>query len=187
MSLPPLPTLRSPRVQLRLLTPQDCEPFIRGAAASRELHGTWVNPPTDKVGYQATMERVGDSHAPLGVFSRDNGGLIGVFNFSQILLGFFCSAYLGYFVFEPYAGRGLMCEGLELTLHMGFEHLALHRIEANIQPGNAQSIALVRRCGFEQEGFSPGYLFIAGAWRDHQRWAIRREIWSPRRDTHTLR
>lgn len=170
-----------------MLTPQDGDAFVRGAVRSRALHGNWVFPASDPNAYASTMERVGASYVPLGVFSREDGGLVGAFNFSQIFLGFFCSAYLGYFVFEPYAGRGLMCEGLELTLHMGFEHLALHRIEANIQPTNAQSIALVRRCGFEQEGFSRGYLFIAGAWRDHERWAIRREIWAPRRDVQALR
>jgi ribosomal-protein-alanine N-acetyltransferase len=67
------------------------------------------------------------------------------------------------------------------VLQEAFVTLDLHRLEANIQPANAGSLALARRAGFELEGFSPGYLRIDGGWRDHERWALRSEAWRARR------
>jgi ribosomal-protein-alanine N-acetyltransferase len=73
-----------------------------------------------------------------------------------------------------------MTEALDLALRHAFRTLKLHRIEANIQPENAASIALVRKLAFRLEGFSPRYLKIGGRWRDHERWAILREEWEGR-------
>jgi ribosomal-protein-alanine N-acetyltransferase len=53
-----------------------------------------------------------------------------------------------------------------------FSELGLHRLEANIQPENKPSKALVQRVGFRYEGFSPQYLRIGREWKDHERWAI---------------
>lgn len=71
-----------------------------------------------------------------------------------------------------YARRGLMTEALRQTCAHAARELSLHRLEANIQPENHASIALVRRVGFQKEGYSPRYLKIGGAWRDHERWAL---------------
>jgi [ribosomal protein S5]-alanine N-acetyltransferase len=68
--------------------------------------------------------------------------------------------------------RGLMTQALRLCTAFAFSELGLHRLEANIQPTNAASIALVRRVGFRKEGFSPRYLMIDEMWCDHERWAL---------------
>ena len=74
-----------------------------------------------------------------------------------------------------------MSEAIALALQRAFRELALHRVEANIQPDNTRSIALVRRFGFRREGFSPSYLKLGGRWRDHERWALLREGWRGKR------
>ena len=97
---------------------------------------------------------------------------MGVINLSEIVLGAFRSAYLGYYAFAGFERQGLMREGLRAAVRYAFRTLKLHRLEANIQPANAASLALARSCGFSREGFSPRYLKIGGRWRDHERWAI---------------
>src|SRR5207237_9729371 len=98
----------------------------------------------------------------------------------QIRLGLRQGSYLGATVGKPHAGQGYMREGMELVLRHAFLTLRLHRVEANIQPGNTASIALARGAGFRREGFSPRYLKIGGRWRDHERWAILADDWRKR-------
>lgn len=104
---------------------------------------------------------------------RDTGEIAGVVNISNIVMGMLRSGYLGYYAFSGFERQGLMREGVLGVVRHAFTKLSLHRLEANVQPGNAASIALVRSCGFTREGYSPRYLKIGGRWRDHERWAIR--------------
>lgn len=97
---------------------------------------------------------------------------MGVMNISNIVRFSFKSGALGYYVFVPFNRQGYMAEGLRLALRRAFGDLDLHRLEANIQPGNERSIALVRAAGFRLEGYSPKMLKIGGRWQDHERWAI---------------
>ena len=103
---------------------------------------------------------------------------MGTINLSQIYRGAFQSAYLGYQIGAEFAQQGYMTEAIALILRYAFADLKLHRLEANIQPGNIPSIALVKRAGFVKEGFSRRYLKICRRWRDHERWAILAEDWA---------
>lgn len=91
---------------------------------------------------------------------------------NSVIRGRFQNASLSYAAFAPAAGRGYMTEELDLVVRYAFERLRLHRLEARIQPDNHASLRLVRRAGFRYEGLSPELLFIDGAWRDHELWAI---------------
>jgi ribosomal-protein-alanine N-acetyltransferase len=106
------------------------------------------------------------------ICERATDKIAGLININCIVRGHFQSAYLGYGIGQPFAGRGYMTEGLRLVTRYAFTKLGLHRVEANVQPTNAASIAVVKRCGFRKEGFSPRYLEVNGEWRDHERWAL---------------
>ncbi len=106
------------------------------------------------------------------VCNCENGDIVGVINVSNIVLGLFRSGYLGYYAFAGFQRQGFMRAGLPMVVSHAFRSLKLHRLEANIQPGNLASIALVKSCGFSKEGYSVRYLKIGGRWRDHERWAI---------------
>lgn len=169
------------RVLLRPPERSDRDEFLDLMQASRAFHSPWATAPTDPdrfAAYVADARRI-DFEAML-VCRQDDGAIIGFFNLSQIVRYGLQSAYLGYAVGKPFAGQGYMHEGIELVLRHAFMNVRLHRIEANIQPGNQASLALARGAGFRREGYSPRYLKIGGRWRDHERWAILAEEWRKR-------
>ena len=174
----PAPARPAPAVELRPPEREDREEFIAAMAESAELHRPWVTPPVTTPEFEAWLTRAGraDFDANLAVRPED-GEIVGYFNISQIIRGPLQSAFLGYGGVARWSGAGYMTAALRLVLERSFTDLGLHRVEANVQPGNAPSIALVERCGFVREGFSESYLKIGGRWRDHVRFAIRAEQW----------
>ncbi len=166
---PPEPL--SGRVYLRAVSGDDRGEFLKLMRASQHLHQPWISPPLSEAtfsGYLARTRR--DDHEGLLICNKSDDAITGVININNIVRGSFLSASLGYYAGAPYAGQGLMREGLTLVKGFAFYTLGLHRLEANIQPENHRSIALVQQCGFNREGLSPEFLFIDGKWRDHERW-----------------
>jgi len=168
-----MPRRRRSRIFLRRVAASDERGFLASVEASRTLHRPWVRAPSTARQFRAYARRVRtpENHGFL-VCLRSTGELVGVINVSNIVLGPFRSGYLGYYAFAGFEKQGLMREGLLAVVRHAFKSLSLHRLEANIQSGNAASIALVRSCGFLKEGFSRRYLKVGGRWRDHERWAI---------------
>ena len=150
-------------------------------AASEDLHEPWISDIATDEYFDRLLARVAhDRYDANLVCLADGGAIVGCFNITEIVRGAFQSAFLSYAAVEGHHGQGLMSEGLQLVLRRAFLELELHRLEANIQPGNSHSIALVRRAGFECEGSSRRYLKLGGEWRDHQHWVMLAEDWAAR-------
>jgi ribosomal-protein-alanine N-acetyltransferase len=159
------------RVYLRTVAPGDRREFLDLMRVSQHLHQPWISPPLTDTAFSGYLTRSRrDDHEGLLVCNRHDDSIAGVININNIVRGSFLSASLGYYAGAPFVGQGLMREGLDLAKRHAFYSLGLHRLEANIQPDNHRSIALVRQCGFHKEGLSPSFLFINGRWRDHERW-----------------
>ena len=168
----------APSVTLRPIEYGDRDEFLAMVRQSRELHRPWAYPPERPDQFDELVARSHrDDVVTLLACRAGSGEIVGVFTISQIVRGAFQSAFLGYYGSAPHARRGHMREGMQLVLDHAFDELRLHRLEANIQPGNGPSLALARGAGFRLEGFSPRYLLIGGRWRDHERWAITSEEW----------
>jgi len=169
------------RVELCPLTLADQDEFCSLVQASAELHHPWMQLPATAQEFHAWMHRFDDgTNRGFLIRVRETGAAAGSININSIIRGRYQGASLGYAAFAPSAGQGYMTEGLTIILRHAFDDLRLHRLEANIQSANKASVALVQRLGFRYEGLSPAYLYINGAWHDHERWAITApDPWAP--------
>ena len=162
------------RVFIRRPQPEDAREFIAAVRRSRKLHGLWIQAKaTNKKEFEKYLTRFSaDRNYGFLVVHRVTKEIIGVININEVIRGAYQNGSLGYYAFEPHAGKGLMHEGLLLVLKHAFRKLKLHRLEANIQPANHASIALVNKCGFVCEGLSRRLLKVRGRWQDHERWSL---------------
>jgi [ribosomal protein S5]-alanine N-acetyltransferase len=172
------PLQQSARVYVRDMAASDCKEYLLVVHASREFHRPWVYPPETQSAFKAYLRATkSGTCVRLLICRRSDDRIAGLASLSQIFRGGFQNAYLGFWASAEFAGQGYMTEGLSLVLRHAFNTLKLHRLEANIQPANERSKALIKRCGFRYEGYSPRYLKVGGLWRDHERWAMHREDW----------
>jgi [ribosomal protein S5]-alanine N-acetyltransferase len=161
-----------------------CEPnsedensFIAAMQRSQSLHYPWIKAPQTPQEFNSYIQRFQQENQKSFLVCDKEDNIAGVFNISEIVRGFFQNAYLGFYAVADYAAQGYMSAGLKLVLQTVFMEMKLHRLKANIQPGNTHSIHLVMNNGFKKEGYSPRYLQVNGKRRDHERWAITFEGW----------
>lgn len=174
--------IKGKKVFLRPPTESDLAEFTNLNRRSRKLHRGLTASPQTKEEFERHLERnQKPSDACFLICLSGDGAIAGAINISQIIHGSFKSAYIGYYLGAGFTGKGYMTEAVELILRYAFRTLKLHRIEANVQPQNKPSIAVLERNGFTKEGYSPKYLKVLGKWRDHERWAIIVENWKRER------
>ncbi len=179
------------RVRLRTLTEDDYGEWLEVRSRCRDWLVPWEprpegspTTPEDRASFAARCaarerERQMGTGYGFGIFLE--GRLAGEITLSSIQRGPFQNAFVGYWVDQAMAGRGLAPEATVAVLRFAFEELSLHRIEVAIVPRNRASRRVVEKLKLREEGVALLYLEIDGRWEDHVRYAITSEEWTFRR------
>ena len=157
--------LRGRRVLLRSLTEDDfpawhevrtrCadwllrwEPRPKGAPVPSEDRPSFAA----RCGIRERERHLGTGYG-FGIFVGER--FAGEVTLSSIQRGPFQSAFIGYWIDEALAGRGLVPEAVVVTLRFAFEAISLHRVEISIIPRNLASRRVVEKLGHPRGGHGP--------------------------------
>lgn len=141
---------------------------------------TWPADDLTRASFRRRLRRyqreIRDGHAyPFFIYRDGDGAMVGGCTLSNIHRGVQQDATLGYWAGAPFAGQGYITRAVRALLPFVFEELKLHRLQASCLLENERSKAVLRRCGFREEGYARGLLRINGVWRDHVQFAILRD------------
>ena len=86
------------------------------------------------------------------------------------------SAEIGYWVGEPFWGKGLATRAIQLIVDYGFQQLGMMRIYAGVFDSNKASQKVLEKAGFTFEGISEKAVFKNREFRNEYRYAKVNEI-----------
>ncbi len=165
-----LPTLAGDRVRLRATVPDDGPDVLALFGNPKTAAMTNIGLLSDLADAQAFIARLA-AHADTGDLFQ--WGIVGVPSDRVIGTVTLASidrthhrAELGYALAPEQRGQGRATEAVRLALAHAFDALEMHRIEADVDPNNAPSIALLERLGFTREGYRRERWFMDGEWQD---------------------
>jgi ribosomal-protein-alanine N-acetyltransferase len=179
--------LKTDRLVLRPLEPEDAPRLLRYVQANREWLAPWEPAHPDSyfsldgqrnILYQCQDDRHAEHGVLFGIFEKGRNGngnfgdLLGRISVSGIVRGIWQNGFVGYSISGSRAGQGYMTEALQRLVLFGIQELALHRLQASIIPRNNASLRVARKCRFRYEGRAERYLKINDVWEDHDIFAI---------------
>ena len=173
--------LAGARVTLRIPAISDYEEWSSLRRRSRDFlerwEPRWAGDELERASWRLRVRRYRDEYSrgtglPFLIVLNDTGSIVGGISVGNIRRGVSQSGQIGYWMGEPYAGRGLMGEAVGVLARYCFQSLHLHRIEAACIPDNLRSIRVLEKAGFTREGLLRSYLRINGDWQDHYLYAL---------------
>lgn len=152
-----LPTIETKRLRLRWLSSGDVH-ALSLIFGDPEVCRYWSRPALpDRAAAEALLDEISGLFAERSLFQwgiadRETDAVMGTCTLAA-LSHEHRRAEVGFALARPKWGLGYMTEALPALIHFAFETLALHRLEADVDPRNARSIRALEREGFEREGY----------------------------------
>ncbi|HEX8122351.1 MAG TPA: GNAT family protein [Solirubrobacteraceae bacterium] len=160
-------------MEFRPLTVDDAEALLDLRRANRD-HFQIAEPRHPESFFTLERQRdlvAGADGLVVGAFDAQ---LVGFARLSNVVLGAFHNAYLGYMVAREHNGRGIGTLLVRHAVALAWER-GLHRVQAAVRVDNPGSLRVMEKAGFRREGLALRYLNLDGDWRDHVLHAITRE------------
>jgi len=178
-------SIQTQRLALRVLRPSEAAIVTDYLIRNRMFHTPYHQKHEDD--YFTVPEQKDYLRSDLGKFFDDSqysfwisykddpDRVIGRLSFSSVVRGALSSCLVGYHLDKDEMGKGVMHEALKAGCLFMFEKQHLHRVQADIMPSNARSIAAAESCGFRRQGLNEHYMCIDGQWQDHYTYALLNE------------
>ena len=166
----PFPRLETERLILRRITEDDTEAVFRlfsNRTVARYLDFPVLKRVKEAEEIVAWCEEIWEERTGLrwGLERKGGDGLIGTCGFHNWAHRDF-RADVGYDLLPAYWGQGLMRETLTRVIRYGVEEMALHRIQAMVDPANERSQGLLERLGFTRERMLREWRYYRGEFWD---------------------
>ena len=171
LSFDPFPALETPRLILRQLDPSDADAVFRNHSDPEVARYLGRDADTTMEPTLRRLQQVFDAireHSGIrwGIVRRDEPAvLMGTVGFWKWNKPSFYSE-IGYEIGPAFWSKGYMTEAIRAALRFGFDHMELHRVEANIDPENKASRRVVEKLGFTQEAVLRQNWFYQGKFTD---------------------
>lgn len=132
----------------------------------------WPSDDLTRSGFRRRLRRYTEDIAedrayPFVVVREDDNAIVGGVTLANVRRGIVQAGTIGYWIGQPFVGKGYMTSALRVLLPTLFGELNLHRVEAACIPSNLASVKVLEKCGFAREGLARRYLCINGVWQDH--------------------
>jgi RimJ/RimL family protein N-acetyltransferase len=175
-----LPVMRLGKVTLRELQPGDAQTlwaFVNSAEVTQFLSP----PPVTVDGFEQFIawthrQRAVGVQASTAVVIDGFDAPVGLFQLRQLEPGF-GTAEWGFAIGSAFWGTGVFRTGAELMMHLAFDILGVHRLEARACVVNGRGNAALAKIGAVQEGVLRRSFLRNGEYLDQALWSVLEEDW----------